>query len=376
MTRDTLRNARLSDLAELLKDQHARKVDVVVPSTKIRSDGGLWVIAGTDTVLDETGVTSRDGVFRPTAIADEGMAAKLNIPVAYLRRMRQTRPDLYDANVNGWLQGSETLNLPADGRSFLVRAFNNGEHTGVARAFLSDSYRIVDHLDVLTAALAGVRSAGVEVSVESADLTERRMYVKVASPAVAELAPQLLSGYRSPYSGREGDDNPTVFAGFVLSNSETGGGAFSITPRLVVQICSNGMTIAKDALRKTHLGGRMEEGVVSWSTDTLRKNLELVEAQARDAVAQFLHPDYLRAKIAQLSEGASAEAGVREVQTITKQLSYSDERIESVLDAFVKGGQTTLGGVAHAITAAAQVEPDADVAAQMEVEATELLIGA
>ena len=45
-----------------------------------------------------------------------------------------------------------------------------------------------------------------------------------------------------------------VFAGWVLSNSETGCGAFTITPRLVVHVCRNGMTITKDALRAVHLG--------------------------------------------------------------------------------------------------------------------------
>ena len=42
---------------------------------------------------------------------------------------------------------------------------------------------------------------------------------------------------------------PIVFAGFVISNSETGGGAFSVTPRLVVKVCNNGLTITADALR-------------------------------------------------------------------------------------------------------------------------------
>ncbi|MEU7912281.1 hypothetical protein [Microbispora bryophytorum] len=32
-----------------------------------------------------------------------------------------------------------------------------------------------------------------------------------------------------------------MFAGFVISNSETGCGAFTITPRLLVQVCRNGM---------------------------------------------------------------------------------------------------------------------------------------
>ena len=56
-----------------------------------------------------------------------------------------------------------------------------------------------------------------------------------------------------------------VFAGFVITNSETGCGAFTLTPRLVVQVCRNGMTITRDAIRAVHLGERLDEGVVTWS---------------------------------------------------------------------------------------------------------------
>lgn len=74
------------------------------------------------------------------------------------------------------------------------------------------------------------------------------MYVQIASQSVAARADTLLNGYISPFTGAR-TDNPTVFAGFVLANSETGHGSFSITPRLVAQVCSNGYTITRDAMR-------------------------------------------------------------------------------------------------------------------------------
>ena len=55
----------------------------------------------------------------------------------------------------------------------------------------------------------------------------------------------LLAGYRSPFTGASGADNPVVFAGFVITNGETECGAFSPTPQLVVQVCRNGMTITR-----------------------------------------------------------------------------------------------------------------------------------
>ncbi|MFW6192519.1 MAG: hypothetical protein ACOC83_03445, partial [Gemmatimonadota bacterium] len=134
-------------------------------------------------------------------------------------------------------------------------------------------------------------------------------------------APDPLDGYRSPFSGETGADNPTVFAGFVIGNSETGGGAFTVTPRIVVQVCTNGMTVKRDALRSIHIGGRMDEGVIRWSDDTNRKTLDLVTAQTRDAVQTFLDVDYVRAKIAELREAAGKPVLPGETQDTIKRVA-------------------------------------------------------
>ena len=116
------------------------------------------------------------------------------------------------------------------------------------------------------------------------------MYVRVVCEQVRALAPALLAGYRSPFTGAAGADNPVVFAGFVLTNSETGCGAFSLMPRLVAQVCRNGMTITRDAMRAVHLGERLEQGVVTWSDNTRDKTLALITAKTTDAVADLPRP--------------------------------------------------------------------------------------
>lgn len=404
MIRTDTRNATLADLATLLQDQHARKVDVVAPAASITSEDGVLVIKGTEAVLDDDGVTQSDGRYRPTTVCDEGIAEKLSIPVAYVRRMRAERPDLFDRNVNGWLHGRKPLivgaqrvtpeemdtlprnphgagwlkrpAIPGDDRSFLVRCFRGDDGgEGVARAFLSDRYALIDNLDALTAALAGVKDAGVEVEIDGCDLTDRRMYVRVKAPAVQLLAPTLLGRYRSPFTGASGADNPTVFAGFVISNSETGGGAFTITPRLVIQVCSNGMTITKDALRAVHLGGRQDEGVIRWSEDTQRKTIDLITAKTRDAVATFLDVEYMRKVIDDVEEKSTAQIGdVQEtVKVVGKALSFDKDTIAGVLDHFIRGGDPTAGGLMGAVTSYAQTVGDADAAHEIESQALRAL---
>ena len=379
------RNASVQDLAALLQEQHARKLDVVAPAAAIRAESGRLVLSGTGAQLTDDGVIPTDGVYVPTEVLDEGLAAKLSIPAGYLRRLRERRPDLYDANVNGWLRD------PGEDRSFLVRAFRgDGDGPGIARAFLSDRYGIVDNLDVLMAALDGVRRAGVEANIDGCDLTERRMYVRVVAPQIAAFAPDLLAGYRSPWGGqhvgngwtpervaraaqREGQaynagDEPIVFAGFEITNSEVGNGRFTITPRLTVEICGNGLTITADALSKVHVGGRLDEGVIKWSRETEQRALELVTAQSRDAVEHYLNADYVTAKVTEIEAkaGRPVTDAVKTVELVSKTLSFTPEQQNTILDHFIRGGQLTAGGIMQAVTSTAQTITDADAAHGME----------
>lgn len=392
MVRTEARNASLGDLRDLLVEQHARKIDVVAHASKIRSQEGLLVVEGTESVLSEDGVTMTAGTYRPTAVCDEGISQKLQIPLPYMRRLRDERPDLYDANVNGWLHGRrekrrlapmgtagdgdgyETMRpaIPGDDRSFMLRCFRgDDDQQGIARAFLSDRYKVVDNLDALTAALDGVRAAGVAIEIDGCDLTDRRMYVRVKAPEVQALAPTLLKNYRSPFSGKLGADNPTVFAGFEISNSETGGGAFTITPRMVIEVCNNGMKITKDALRAVHLGGRQEEGVIRWSEDTQQKTIDLITAKTRDAVQTFLDIEYMQRVIEAAEEKSevAVKDPAKQVQVIGKALTFSKSTIDGVLDHFIKGADATAGGLMNAVTSFARTVENADDAADIEAQA-------
>lgn len=369
------RNATLRDLADLLQTQQARKVDVVAPASTVRSEGGVIHVAGADHQISMDGVTATDGVYRPTAIFDEGLSSKLGIPTAYLRRMREERPDLYDANVNGWLHGN--ADVEADSRSFLLRCFSGDQGgEGVARAFLSDSYKRIDNLDILTATLEAVREVGADIQVTGCDLSERSMRVVINSPGITAAAPVLLQNYRSPFTGQTGREEPMVEAGLVIKNSETGGGAFSIAPHLRVLVCKNGMTMTTDAQRSVHLGGRLDEGIVRWSDETQQRSLELVRSKTVDAIKTFLDVDYLESAIARIEakcEAPLSESADKAIRKVGKALTFTDEQIAGVLDHFIMGGDVSAGGVMQAVTAYAQVVEDPDTAAMLEESALKVL---
>lgn len=367
----TTRNATMQDMAVMLQEQHGRKLDIVTSAAAIRSEGGVIVVSDSDA---ELGITMEVGRFVPTTIFDEGLSEKLGIPLAYVRKMRDVRPDLYDVNVNGWLHGNDTD--PGDPRSFMFRGFTGDDDgPGIARALLSNSYRRMDNLDTLLAALDGVRQSGADVDIVGCDLTDRRMYVRVASKNIAVNAKDLLGDYRSPYSGNVGADNPLLFAGFVLSNSEVGNGAFTITPRAIFQVCTNGMTITKDAARSVHLGESLSDGIVNWSEDTEKKNLALVTAKTRDTVATFLDAAYWETAVENLEEQAGIKVSdpVATVKAVSKTLAFSDEVSKGILDHFIRGGSVTAGGVMQAVTSFAQTVDSGDLAYDMEGSALRAL---
>jgi hypothetical protein len=228
----------------------------------------------------------------------------------------------------------------------------------------------MDNLDALMAILEGVEAAGIRVDIRGCDLTESRMYVRIRAEEIKGYAPTLLKGYRSPFSGAVGDENPTEFAGFEFSNSEVGAGALTLAPQLVVQVCDNGMTINKEIRREIHRGGQLSEGLIRWSDETRKKEVELIRSKTKDAVQTFLDVDYVTRTIATLEQtaGKPIESADKVVRTVGKKLAFSEEQISGILDHFIAGGQRTAGGVLQAVTSYAQTIASADLANEVEAQ--------
>lgn len=378
------RDAGLEKIVEILRDQQAHKVDIVTPAAAMRARNGRIVLKGTgEAIITADGVSSVDGEYLPTGVFDEGISEKLKIPLAYVRRMRLQAPDLYDTNVNGWLhgrarlvEGTREILREGESRSFMLRLFRGEDGgTGVARALLSSKFNRIENLDVLMCALEGVKAAGVEINVQGADLDDRRMYVRIAAPQIQVYAPALLRNYRSPFNGNRGSDNPVVSAGIEIKNSEVGGGKFSITPRIVFQVCRNGVTMAKDVLARTHLGARLDDGVIQWSDETQRIGLDLVKAQTRDAVRTFLNVDYVTRTIEAMQERAETPVSApgETIENLGKALLYDEATTNGILEHFIKGGDLSAGGIMHAVTSFAQEVTSPATASYLESTAVQAM---
>jgi hypothetical protein len=236
------------------------------------------------------------------------------------------------------------------------------------------------------AVLHGMQKGGIVDPIISADLTERRMSVRVTCPQVAVHAPELLKGYRSPWGGApalpgwtpervaraagieglgyEPGTEPVLFAGFEFTNSETGGGAFRITPVLEVRVCRNGLKIVAKATKEIHLGSQLEAGAIEWSDDTRRANIQLVMSQTADVIGKFLTVAFVEEQKTAIEEKAGvpvkASAAPEVIASVAKTTRWSEKEQGDILDFFMTGGQLTAGGIMQAVTAYAQTLPGDD----------------
>jgi hypothetical protein len=346
-------------------------MDIILAPEDMSYRDGMLRISGNHTYADDDGVTLVDGDYWPTQGFDDQLAERLDVPAAYLRRLRHgriekgsdkemapPRPDLLDANVNGLLHGRNPLRRMVEGeekliregvpgydRSSYIRLLLNGNGPGgVARACLSNKFAPLDHVQGLRAMLDGIFQAGIDPSSLriTGDLSENRLRINVEAPGILAAAPALLDGYRSPFESggesarrqgggysleerieagrrwREGGGanghhmyqpgtEPLVSAGFAFNNSETGFGRYSLRPRFTFIRCSNGLTMVKEGFARAHVGARQEDGLVEWSDDTVRKELALITAQTRDSVATFLSQEFLDTKLDELTRKAGKE---------------------------------------------------------------------
>lgn len=413
------RNADLATIVSMLQDQRARRVDLVSNAPAISASNGYVRIAPGEhsQYMDKDGVTDVSGHYLPTGVFCEGLGAKLDIPGPWLRDLRTERPDLFDGLVNGRLHGADImpdaeLGTPAvhhDGKpgKYLLRLLaGDPGKPGVARAFLSSKYKFIDNLDVLLAIMGGIRDAGVNAIPDQCDLSERRMHARFVVPEIAALAPNLLDGYRSSLDQRggprrAGDDGgmrlrgglesgwtvpgallaaaregqgyapgtePVVFAGLRVSNSDVGQGARTIAPEIRVRVCRNGLTLNVAGSTKVHLGGEQEQGVVQWSADTQERELELITAQARDAVTAFLSQDFLDSQVERVESlaGVPVKDAEPTIKAVAAGAGFNKAEAAAILEHFLIGGAMTAGGVANAVTAYSQTLASPDRAAELD----------
>jgi len=286
--------------------------------------------------------------FGINEIAHDQIGEKLGIPSKYYDKMLKEQPELLATNVNTWFQEKPMKRM--------VRTLDN-----TARAFLSDRYRRIDNHEIAQAIFPMIADMK-DASVESCEITDKRMYLKVVNPRITtEIVP--------------GD---VVQSGLLISNSETGLGSVNVMPLVYRLVCSNGMIAADSGQRKFH-SGRVNETDGDYRifrNETIQADDKAFIMKLQDIVRATADAVQFERIVSVMKTGSTAKitGDIQEVVELTsKAYGINEYEQKGVLRYLINGGDLSLYGLANAVTHEAQDVKSYDRSTELEMTAWSML---
>ena len=328
----------IQDMLQELLRQSAAKEDYLVNTSCLlmeTADGRPTLrLAG----REEVQLSPLD--IQPTA--HQQIGTYLDIPARYYNRMLTEDPELLAYNVNHWFQRSPEQRM--------LRTID-----GRARAFLSNRYRRIENLDIARITLPRLDKLP-DARVESCEVTEDRMYIKVVNPRLqAEVVP--------------GD---VVQAGVIISNSETGQGAVWVKPLVYRLVCSNGMVVNDAKAGRYHTGRSMDsdEDVSIYSEETRIADDVAFIKKLQDTVDAAVEKARFLQVVDKMRDSQGVALDTRQIPDIVKltgsTFHITEEECKGVLQHLIEGGNMTLYGLANAVTRFSQDVESYDRATKLE----------
>lgn len=328
----------LMEMAQELERQRAAKKDYISDTRNLRMDAtgdGLQLSLRDDRshVVHMLGVNDN---------AHRQIGAALGIPAKYYDKMQKELPDLLAQNVNAWFD--------AEPQAKMIRTMD-----GRARAFLSDRYRRIDNYEIAQTVLP-ILGELEDAHVESCEVTENRMYIKVVNPRLqADVVP--------------GD---TVQAGIMITNSEIGLGSVTVSPLLYRLVCTNGMVVNDAASRKYHIGraNTVGENFQIFTDETIIADDKAFMLKVRDTVRAAVD----EARFGQVVNMMRAAKGIKLdtpdipkfVELTATEFGLSQNEGRGVLDHLIRDADLSLYGLANAVTRYSQDVESYDRATDLE----------
>jgi len=278
---------------------------------------------------DRTGQTF---ILDVNEVAHNQIGTTLGIPAKYYDKMRSDNPELLALNVNSWFEKNP--------KTHMVRTLD-----GVARAFLSDSYRRIDNYDIAQTVLP-ILSEVFDVTnpQNSFEVTDERLYLKVVNP---RLTTEVVPG-------------DIVQAGILITNSEVGLGSLTIQPLVYRLVCSNGMVVNDAKVRKYHAGKKNEalEDFTLYSSETLMADDRALQLKIRDTVKAVAEQARFEKVVDMMRMAREAKITTTNIPQMVElaapDFGYTKQEGQGILDYLIRGGDLSLYGFANATTRFAQ----------------------
>ena len=389
----------LKDIPELvtsLKDVKARCKDFVVPLQKMEFVGEVPPPAKEGEPESKGGalfLRFNKGSYGLQDHVHAQLASKFSVSGHYYSHMRDRKAfDLLATNLEYWRQ-------KGNGDKRLIRLVDDQ-----VRGFLSDRYRPLDSLDLVSTAVQVVTGRDGDAGQDKPwakgakafdwALSPTRLNIGLVNPGMVVDLNNLDKGVQTfdpaqkvkgqgggtdfAYAGGtvQSDDGRQggwfwkpewdaakahpVFPAAFLTNSETGHGGLSVQVGLYEAICDNTARIGTDFAQR-HLGGKLEEDF--WSDQTRQKENGVIFSKVADLIRSVFDPDYLLENARKMKGLSKIEIEVKvAVNEIVQLPGMTEEIRDDILSAYqpLNPKRDTLLDLQRAVTAAAHARRETD----------------
>lgn len=313
----------LEELAAELHRQNSAKEDFIVSTHSIKMES-----CGADLFLRMVDGEENDRVepFEIGKIAHRQIGSYLNIHSKYYNKMLEQAPALLSYNANHWFTHTP--------KERMVRTLD-----GVARAFLSNSYRFIDNFEIASAVLPVIGEMP-DAHFVSCQITENRMYIKVVNPNIAA----------------EVEPGDVVQAGFVITNSETGQGAFSVQPLIYRLTDGNGMVISDATIRRNHKGkvNSAASHFLIQKNESISSDDRAFLSQVQETVRSAVDEERFHQVVGIMRQAREAQMNTTDISAVVnltaKSFSITESESGGVLQRLVERNDLTLYGLSNAVT--------------------------
>ena len=152
------------------------------------------------------------------------------------KRLQANYPAEFDALLNAHFE--------KEPKRKMLRTFADYHNGGTLRAFVSERFKTFDNANLLQSSLPQLMDSAARWRVVSADISERRMYLRLKSEV---------------QTGTGASVGDVMSNGIGLSNSETGSGSISVFQIAWTLACLNGMQ-TQNKNRTSHLTSARDTG--------------------------------------------------------------------------------------------------------------------
>ena len=318
-------NRSLEDMLHVITEQNKMKQDYIAPTNQLQFR-----------TLQNEGETAHSQIVmeanqgEPTKILNvnqhcfDQIAQKAEIATPTARRLQQNYPREMDNLINAiWQKENSKRMVRTFENSNHTNPLNYDNHTGTARAFLSDKFKTFDNSDLLESALPTLGESDACWKIVNFANTDKKLYIRLKSEVI-----QSDAGV--------GD---LMAHGIGISNSETGSGSVAVFGINWTLACLNGMQ-TENVTRKAHITSARDGDTWNVLTDeTKQADNRSLKLQLRDIVSSYASRDAFDENIEKMKRAKEDVVNVpmnESVENLGKVLTLSKKETSNVLEGLLQ----------------------------------------